>query len=428
MSVAIAELEIPSRREQLRVSVKSWLPWVGKGSLAILDQGLISGSNFLIGILLARWLAPGAYGAYALAFAVFILLSSIYQALILEPMSVFGPSEYRNCQREYFSHLLWIHGGLVLPIAVILAAAAWAVHVAAASSGLAGALAGVAWAAPCVLLYWLARGTFYVRLEPHVAVGGAVLYCILLLGGLLVFYQRGLLSPFSAFLLMGTGALVVGGFQLFRLRPALRPWLGNLGLTAVGRRHWGYGRWALSSSLAAWIPWNVQYVLVGGAAGMAGAGALRALLNLTLPVMQCSGALCLLAQPFASGEGIGGIGKVTRRITLLFACIAVVYWALVTAFRRQIVSFLYAGNYGEVAHLVPWIALASVLTIVAYGPAVGLRAMQSPASVFVASGASSAIALAVGIPATRAYGMRGAILSIVLSSAAALPVELALLR
>jgi O-antigen/teichoic acid export membrane protein len=165
---------------------------------------------------------------------------------------------------------------------------------------------------------------------------------------------------------------------------------------------------------------------------MGGAGALKALLNLALPVTQGSAAVSLLAQPYASGvhggEGVAGIGKVTRTITLLFACIAVTYWALVTALRRPIVFFLYAGNYLDVVHLVPWVALASVLTTVAYGPAIALRAMQSPASVSVAFGVSSAVALAVGIPATRTLGLRGAILSIVLSNAATPLVELVLLR
>ena len=36
----------------------------GKGNLAILGRGLISGSNFIISILLARWLMPDQYGAY----------------------------------------------------------------------------------------------------------------------------------------------------------------------------------------------------------------------------------------------------------------------------------------------------------------------------------------------------------------------------
>jgi O-antigen/teichoic acid export membrane protein len=432
MSLAIPQFEILSRREQIRASLAAWLPWVGKGSLAILDQGLISGSNFLIGILLARWLAPAAYGAYGLAFAIFLLLSLVHQALILEPMSVLGSSDYRNCRRDYLGSLVWIHGALVLPIATILATAAWATHLAANSSSLPAALAGVTLAAPCVLLYWLARAAFYIKLAPLVAVLGGGLYCVLVLGGLWLVYQHGLLSPFSAFVLMGFGALVVSGQQLICLKPALKPGSSDASLSAVWREHWRYGRWALASSFLAWIPWNIQYILVSSYSGMARAGMLKALLNLTLPVMQGSAAVSLLAQPYASGvhggEGAAGIGKVTRKLTLLFACIAVAYWALVTALQRPIVFFLYTGKYMEIRHLVPWIALASVFVTVSYGLAISLRAMKSPASVFVAYGVSSAVALAVGIPATRALGLRGAILSIIVSSAATPLVELALLR
>jgi O-antigen/teichoic acid export membrane protein len=432
MSLAAPVVETWSRRRRLHALLTGTLPWVSKGSFAILDQGLISGTNFLVGILLARWLAPEAYGGYGLAFAIFILLSLVHQALILEPMSVFGPSQYRNCQRKYLGNLLWIHGGLALPTAFVLGMAAWVADEVARSPGLPGALAGVALSAPCVLLYWLARGAFYVKLAPHVAVSGAVLYCVLVLAGSWAVYQRGLLSPFTAFLLMGLGALVVSGQQLIRLRPALKPGLSDGNLVTVCRQHWEYGRWALASSFMAWIPWNIHYVLVGAASGMGGVGALKALLILTLPVAQGSAALSLLTQPYASGvhagEGVAGIGKVTRKITLLFACVTVTYWALVTALRRPIVFFLYAGKYVEVGHLVPWVALASILTIVSYGPGIALRAMQSPTSVFVAYGASGAIALAVGIPATRAFGLRGAISTIILSSLAGLAVAMALLH
>jgi hypothetical protein len=46
--------------------------WFAKGGLAIVDYGLISGSNFLLGVLLARWLSPRDYGAYALSFSFLI--------------------------------------------------------------------------------------------------------------------------------------------------------------------------------------------------------------------------------------------------------------------------------------------------------------------------------------------------------------------
>src|SRR2546426_8986966 len=82
------------------------MPLATKGILAILDQGLISGSNFLVGILLARWLMPEQYGAYALAFAVFLLLSFVSQSLLFEPMAVFSGSAYRNSMRGYFRSVL----------------------------------------------------------------------------------------------------------------------------------------------------------------------------------------------------------------------------------------------------------------------------------------------------------------------------------
>src|SRR5580658_410520 len=93
--------------------------WTTKGGLAILDQGLISGSNFLIGILLARWLVPAQYGAFSLAFSVFLLLSYVYQSLLSEPQGVFSGSAYRHCLRGYLKALLGIQAlvtvfGLVL--------------------------------------------------------------------------------------------------------------------------------------------------------------------------------------------------------------------------------------------------------------------------------------------------------------------------
>jgi len=128
--------------------------WTTKSGLAILDQGLISGSNFAASILLARWLAPAQYGAYAVAFGVFILLSLVYLALLLEPMAVFGGSSYHNCLREYLRVLVKLQVGVALLVVIplgISAVVAWKV---APTSGLPGALAGVTLASPCLFLFW----------------------------------------------------------------------------------------------------------------------------------------------------------------------------------------------------------------------------------------------------------------------------------
>ena len=105
------------------------LPWAAKGGLALLDYGFYSGANFLLGILLARWMAPEQYGAYALAFSIFILVTFLYQALLLEPLSVFSGTTYRSNLRGYLKSNLWLHWGISLAICLLLGGAAVAAKV-----------------------------------------------------------------------------------------------------------------------------------------------------------------------------------------------------------------------------------------------------------------------------------------------------------
>ena len=67
------------------------------------------GTNFVVNILLARWLTPAEYGAFALAYSVFVLLGVFHIAILIEPMLVFGPGRYRERFPEYLGILLRGH-------------------------------------------------------------------------------------------------------------------------------------------------------------------------------------------------------------------------------------------------------------------------------------------------------------------------------
>jgi O-antigen/teichoic acid export membrane protein len=96
------------------------------------------------------------------------------------------------------------------------------------------------------------------------------------------------------------------------------------------------------------------------------------------------------------------------------------YWLLLCMLSRQLVHFLYAGRYTEIIPLLPWVGLSSIIGGAVMGPTIVIRAMQAPASVCWIYLYSSAVAVAVGTPAIRAWGMRGAIIALVLSSLTAL--------
>ncbi len=63
----------------------------------------------------------------------------------------------------------------------------------------------------------------------------------------------------------------------------------------------------------------------------------------------------------------------------------------------------------EVAHQIPLVAVGSIFWSAAYGPAFALRGMKSPASVFAAYTFAALASLAIGVPATWAFGLTGGI-------------------
>jgi O-antigen/teichoic acid export membrane protein len=407
------------------------IPWAMKGGLAILDQGIFAGSNFVISVLLARWMAPEQYGSYAVAFAVFLFIVNFHQALLLEPMLVFGSSVYRNCLRHYLKALLLLHLGMSLAIVLVLSISAGTAFKLGQANGLPGALIGVAFAAPSVLLFWLIKRTFYLNLSPAPSAAAAVLYCALTMGGLAVVYKHGLLSPLSALLLMGFGSLagsavllVYLGFRLPSSQDASR-------LLDIWRRHWRYGRWALGANAMMWIPINMFYPLLSRFSGMAQAGELKALMNFASPMLQTCAALSSLMLPYSARmlaeKGSAGVSVVLRRMTLLCVGCAVPYWVALYLFRGPAFRILYSGQYTEVVYLLPVVALVSIFGSAFFGPSIVLRSMESPRLVFAAVAFSSCIALAVGIPVTRALGVTGAVWSMALSEALAFVAAVVLL-
>src|SRR5947207_8633428 len=107
----VVDLVTATRRRNLipqHISSR-WWPWLNRGVLATLDQGLLSGSNFILAVLLARWLPVWDYGGYALALSIFMLINAVHQALLLEPMSVLGTARYGDCGQEYTAVLIRIN-------------------------------------------------------------------------------------------------------------------------------------------------------------------------------------------------------------------------------------------------------------------------------------------------------------------------------
>jgi len=202
-------------------------------------------------------------------------------------------------------------------------------------------------------------------------------------------------------------------------------------LMDIVRRHWTYGRWAVANSVVIWCSLAIYYPLLGSFFTLAEAGRLKALMNLASPIGQAFVAISLLSLPLASRahhQDGGAAGRIGSRLTLLYLGGTCLYWAVLLLLRGPIVHSLYAGRYLQVINLLPWVALGSILRISGSAQTLVLKAMHSPAKAFVAYASACVVAITVGVPCTRWFGLRGVFLAWVLSSAAALIGAILMLR
>jgi O-antigen/teichoic acid export membrane protein len=413
MSLAIPQLEILSRREQLRASLTAWMPWVGKGSFALLDQGLFAGGNFIGNILLARWLTPDEYGAFAVAFSVFLLLGVFHTAILTEPMLVFGPGRYRERFPEYLGILLRAHFSLMVPGGLILVGAAFLLG-RVYSPSIERALLGLALAAPFILLQWLVRRAFYVRLQPGWAAAGGGLYILFLPVCIYALRAMERLSPVTAFLGMALGSLVVSLVLLIPLNPRGPGVHKNPTVSMVADDHWRYGRWAMATAGLGWFPTEIYFVLLPAWVGLEEAGALKALVNLAMPVLLGISALSMLLLPvlsmqFEEGKKQSMISTLWFSFGLFFLGSGA-YLSLLLGLRGAIFQLLYSGKYHEFAG---WPLV--LVGLWPFGQAItgvlssALRALQRPDYVFWSSVAGGAATLLLGIPLAWRLGVGGAL-------------------
>lgn len=417
MPGAIPAVETPCGGGKPRASLKVWMPWVGKGSLAITDQGLFAGSNFLLNVLLARWLEPAEYGAFALAFSIFMILRIFHSGVFTEPMMVFGPGKYRERFNEYLGILLRGHFALMLPVVALLAGAAfmfgWLYSPTVEQPFLALAIAG-----PFIILLAPLRRAFYVWLNPGWSALGGGVYLLILLASVVGLHVAGRLTPAMAFLAMGATSLIVCVLFLVLLRPTLAT--DSSTIQAVATDHWRYGKWAAAAAVPDWVVNNIYFLVLPAWGGLAEAGALKALLNLAMPAVQSFGALGVLLLPtLVRNRDFGGTRAMNRTMKLslgLFLLGSTCYLAVLWGFRLQIFHLLYAGKYAAFASwpllLAGLLPLAQSLTIVVAG---ALRALEQPDLVFWSFVGGSAAALVFGVQLARNFGVGGALVGLVVS-------------
>lgn len=388
--------------------------WVLKGGMSILDLIIYSGSMFLVSVLLGRWLDIGEYGVYALAMSFVSLFYQVQNALILEPMSVIGPSFYPDSIPNYLSRQRKLHFWILIPLGFFISLGAYFYRVIGGNPALANVLFLLGLLAAIIQLPWLIRRSFYVISAPNYAVFFSLIFSIILVGSTIFFQYKGLLTSSSVLLLISFASLAALASVISKLKGSPNP--SDLpGNSILWKQNWGFGRWMLLTGIIMVIAGQTPIILSGMIIDEEASGVIKAMQNFMLPMGMIISTLLALAVPILAGDSRRiadqELYRKMKLVATLLISMAGFYTLFLAIFSVPLEYLLYQGKYADYSYLIPLWGMVPFLMSFATVPSIRMKLNQTPQGILMAAFVWMLVTLLTCIPFTRLWGLLGTTVS-----------------
>ncbi len=388
---------------------------------SIADQAFAVGANFLANVALARTQTKEDYGMFALYYSVFVFLSGLHNAAILEPYTVYASGRYRATASEYLRLMVRTNAAAcaILSGALLLVAAmiSWIKPGAALRT-----LVGLGLAVGIMLSGMFLRRAFYVERRADLAAKSSFTYLVVVLGGVAASMYWHLLDSQMLFLLFALGWIVAGiifGKKLSFGKPDKK--FREI-VPEYWHEHWNYMRWILGSALVYQFTSQGYYWIVGAFLSAREVGELRAMYNLISPIEQVFIALSYVVVPslaahYAS-KRFGSFLSLWRKLALITVVVTGSFALLVRAVGKPALHMLYAGRYDGLTAYLYVLAFLPLILWLGTSMAQAFFAAEKPRFVFFAYVGGGIATFSCGIPLVIHYGLKGAVDGMLISAVA----------
>ncbi|MEM6394091.1 MAG: hypothetical protein AAF797_15095 [Planctomycetota bacterium] len=403
--------------------------WLGHGLFALLDQGLYAAGQFAVQILLARLLPEADYGAFAVGYALLILVGAVHRSFLTEPMLVFGSGRYHRQLPAYLQQLLRSHLKLTSSFTLIMlgcAAVAYTNH----QTALAEALAAFSIAQLAILLPWMLRDAAYINTQPRAAAIASGLYCVAVVLGLAMLQVTGTLRIASAIAVMAGASAVACAYLIPALGIPLKP---NRAQPKRFRpalaRHRRYGKWAAPNNLIRFLPEHLPFLILPVLLSYADNAGYKAMNNLTVPFVLFTASMSALTLPVLVRKlQDPGFNRLLTTLTLGVALPPLVCWPLIAGLADGYIPLIYDNKFLDDTHLLWVLGAVPVVAAVHTLLHAAFKAAEQPQHVFPCAAAGCLVLLAACWPMTHHFGLTGMALTVLASHLTQALVALVLIR
>jgi O-antigen/teichoic acid export membrane protein len=378
-----------------------------KHSYVLGDQAIVSGSNFLTSIALARGLSLSDFGQYSLIWMSVLFGINVQLAFITSPMMSVGPLQRRFSQATYLGcvavHQLLFTAASSLLLTTLLLFLCLAIGVLPASLMLPLIVANLAYQ-----LQDFGRRTLFYLDKPVAATLNDCISYLGQLGLIAVYFFRHHLTVALALWITGLTSLAA----LLVAIPLLPlPVLAGPLLRVVFRRNWKSARYLIGATVLQWTSGNLFILVSPFFLGTVAAGAMRAcqtITNMTNVWLQGleNSLPSEASNKFRLNGKIGLRQYVLRSSAILGAVTAVVVIAICVApeFWLHLIYGPHLRGYGFVLSAYALLSLGIVLTLPLRA---GLRALEDTSPILWGYVATSVYSLISAPLLARYLGLSG---------------------
>lgn len=354
-----------------------------KLSITLADQSFVSASNFLLGIILARFLGIEAFGIFTLLWMILLFVQSLQMAIIISPMMSIGPILDKADQKKYYQAVTThqIIFSLVSSFCVY-----WFLIL---SNIFYPSWLLINYALPLSVTVFLSqnqdfiRRVFFIEERPLTA-----LFCDLLAYGLRLII---LVYLFKYNALEITNALWTISFALFisillGLKIIYKPSINPRKIIDAHKRNWHTSRWLLASALLQWTSGNYFIITAGIILGPISVGILRAAGNVigitNIIFLGLENIIPSTASKTFRESGISSLYVYLVKVLIYGGLFMIGVVSFLSIFSESLISILYGNEYSSSGYILIWYCLITLVQFINFPLVIGLRSLEHTKPMF----------------------------------------------
>ena len=382
-------------------------------NVTLVDQTMVSGVNFLTGLLIARFLGVDQFGKFTLLWMIVLFCNSIQMAMISAPMMSIGPKQSKEQSASYYNTVAFqqilfsIATFLILYFCIQLSASIfpeWHVD---------------EYALPIALAGMLFQGQDFLRryfFSRQCAMKALLNDIVSYLGQLsllfILFFSSELNVEKVLWTIAGTSAIAIayGATKIQFSFPSLDEF------KTVCKRHWDFSKWMILSAIMQWSSGNLFIVSAGSVLGLGAIGALKAaqnIIGITHIIFQAVENFVPVKASIAyQQKGTEGLLQYLKKVVLIGGGSTSFICLLVALFPELLMSLFYSNEYIEYAYILQCYAVIYILGFLCLPIRYGLRALEATKPISVGYALTALFSICFASPFVNSFGINGALIGI----------------